>query len=62
MVPDIEVIPIRRPRRKERSPRPLPVPQVSEETQQRLYVEAASHPAFEGMAPEDIKAFIDEKA
>jgi hypothetical protein len=39
----------------------LPAPEVSEKTRQRIYAEAASHPAFEGMELEDIKAFIDER-
>ena len=39
----------------------LPAPQVSDATRERLYAEAARHPAFEGIELQEIKAFIDER-
>lgn len=38
-----------------------PKAQVSQFTRDRLYNEALRHPAYEGMAPEDVRSYINQK-
>jgi hypothetical protein len=50
-----------KPRKRPRRPHPIPVPVVSQETREGLYAEARRHPVFEGMEPEHIREYINER-
>ncbi|MBX3325743.1 MAG: hypothetical protein U0223_11690 [Nitrospira sp.] len=39
----------------------VPKAQVSQFTRDRLYNQALSHPAYEGMPPDDVRRYIDSK-
>ncbi len=41
--------------------KPTPKAQVSQFTRDRLYSQALTHPAYEGMAPEDVRRYINQK-
>ena len=47
--------------RTKQGPAPVALPCVSQETRDRLYAEAQSHPSYEGMEEADIRLYIDER-